>query len=92
MSSTEITIAGAPYVRSRDAARTVHMSPDYVSRLAKRGLIDGKFIDGHWFINEPSLADFLTVQEREKELWRAKLSELRREEQRRFGHPSAVFA
>jgi len=92
MSSTEITIGGAPYVRSRDAARAVHLSSDYVSRLAKRGAIDGKLIDGHWFINEPSLAGFLATQEREKERWRAKLSELRREEQRRAGHPSAVFA
>jgi hypothetical protein len=92
MSSTEITIGGAPYVRSRDAARAAHLSPDYVSRLAKRGLIDGKLIDGHWFINERSLAGFLTVQEREKELWRVQLSELRREEQRRLGHPSAVLA
>ena len=92
MSSTEITIGGAPYVRSRDAARAVHLSADYVSRLAKRGLIDGRLIDGHWYISELSLAAFLAVQEREKELWRARLSELRRDEQRRQGHPSAVFA
>lgn len=92
MSSNEITIGGTPYVRSRDAARAAHLSSDYASRLAKRGAIDGKLIVGHWFINEPSLADFLAVQEREKELWRARLSELRREEQRRFGHPSAVLA
>jgi hypothetical protein len=92
MSSTEITIGGAVFLRSRDAARAVHLSPDYVSRLAKRGLVDAKRIDDCWYVSARSLAAFLTDQEHKKELWRARLSQMRREEQRRLEHPSVVFA
>jgi hypothetical protein len=41
-------------------------------------------------VNVASLKEFLVDQERQKELWRAHLAQMRREEQRRAGHPSAV--
>jgi hypothetical protein len=90
MSSRTIIVAGVTYVRSRDAARSFGISPDYASRLARGNLIDGKLVEGYWFINLASLKEFLADQERQKQLWRAQLAQMRREEQRRAGHPSAV--
>jgi hypothetical protein len=90
MSSRTIVIGGVTYVRSRDAARVVSLAFDYVSRLARAELVDGKLVDGLWFINVASLQQFLADQERQKQIWRARLAELRREEQRLAGHPSAT--
>jgi hypothetical protein len=92
MSSRTIIVAGVTYVRSRDAARSFGISPDYASRLARGGLIDGRLVHGLWFVDLASLEKFLAAQERQKEAWRARLAELRREEQRLAGHPSALFA
>jgi hypothetical protein len=89
MSSRKVVIDGVTYVRSRDAGRAVSLAPDYVSRLARAGLIDGKFVDGLWFVNLASLKEFIAEQERHKEHWRAHLAQLRREEQRLAGHPAA---
>ena len=92
MTSREISISGVTYVRSRDAAQCVNLSPAYISRLARAGLVAGKLVDGLWFVELASLKDFIADQERQKELWRAQLAKLRRNEQRLAGHPSAVIA
>jgi hypothetical protein len=89
MSSRKVIIDGMTYVRSRDAARTVSLAPDYVSRLARAGVVVGKLIQGLWFVNLNSLRAFTVEQDRQKELWRAHLAKLRRQEQRAAGHPSA---
>jgi hypothetical protein len=80
------------YVRSRDAARAVHLAPDSISRLARVGLIAGLVADRLWFVSSDSLRAFMADQQRQKELWRARLSAQRREEQRRAGHPSVLPA
>ena len=90
MSKRTIVISGVTYVRSRDAARLVNFAFDYVSRLARAQLVDGKRVDGLWFINVASLQQFIADQERQKQAWRARLAEMRREEQRLAGHPSAT--
>jgi len=46
MSERSLHIDGIEYLRSRDAARIVHLAPDYASRLARGGLIDGRLIEG----------------------------------------------
>ena len=92
MSSQKIAVDGIPYIRSRDAARVVQLAPDYISRLARGELIDGKLVDGLWFVNLLSLKQFIADQERQKEIWRATLARQRREEQRLAGHPSALPA
>ena len=92
MSDRKILVDGVAYIRSRDAARSVRLAPDYVSRLARGALIDGKLVDGLWFVNVASLKIFLAEQERQKEIWRAQLARQRREEQRVAGHPSALPA
>ena len=39
-------------------------------------------MQGIWFVDLDSVCAFIVEQERQKELWRARLAELRREEQR----------
>jgi hypothetical protein len=49
-------------------------------------------VQGIWFVDLDSVRAFIVEQERQKELWRARLAAIRREEQRAAGHPSALFA
>ena len=90
MSTRKLVIDGIVFVRSRDAARIVQLAPDYVSRLARGELIDGRIVNGLWFVALPSLKAFITDQERQREIWRAELARKRREEQILAGHPSAL--
>jgi hypothetical protein len=92
MSSRKLVIDGTTYIRSRDAAHIVQLAPDYVSRLARGGLIEGRLVEKLWFVTLPSLEAFIADQERQKEIWRAELSRKRREEQILAGHPSALAA
>jgi hypothetical protein len=64
MSDRSINIDGTQYIRSRDAARCVHLTPDYVSRLSRGGLIEGRIVAGLWFVTLPSLQKVITDQER----------------------------
>jgi hypothetical protein len=59
MSSKEIVVSGTAYVRSRDAARIVHLAHDYISRLARGGLIEGQLLDVLWFVSLDSLRAFM---------------------------------
>ena len=86
MSERTVRIQGIEYVRSRDAARLVRLAADELIRLAREELIDGRQVDGLWFVNIPSLKAFLIEQDRQKEIWRAHLARIRREEQRQAGH------
>ena len=92
MSQRSISIGGVEYVRSRDAARLVQLAADYVSRLARENLIDGRQVAGLWFVNLASLKSFIAEQDRQKEIWRQQLARIRREEQLAAGHPSALRA
>ena len=90
MSERKILINGAEFVRARDAARRVCLVPDYVTRLALGELVAGKLVRGLWFVSLASLKQFISDQERQKEIWRAALARQRREEQRLAGHPSTL--
>ena len=92
VSSNSIIIDGVAYVRSRDAAREVGFCRDYVSALARAGLIAGTRTAKSWLIDIASLREFIADQQRQKEVWRARLAQMRREEQRLAGHPSTVLA
>jgi hypothetical protein len=92
MTARTIEIEGVELLRSKDAARVVGLAPDYISRLARAGLIDGRLIENLWFVDLTSLKAFIADQERQKEIWRAELSRQRREEQILAGHPSALAA
>ena len=90
MSSRQIIIESVAYVRSRDAAREVGLCRDYISALARSGLIAGHRVAGSWFVDLASLKKFIAEQERQKEIWRARMALMRREEQRLAGHPAAI--
>ena len=92
MSERSIQIDGVTYLRSRDAARIVNLAPDYISRLARAALIDGRRVENLWFVNLNSLKAFLAEQRQQRESWYAELARQRREEQIRAGHPSALRA
>jgi hypothetical protein len=92
MSSRKVLINGVTYIRSRDAARAVNLALDYVSRLARQEAIAGKRVSSIWFVELASLQNFVAEQERRKELLRARFAQMRREEQRLAGHPSALLA
>ena len=64
--SASILIAGVEYLRSRDAARIVQLAPDYVSRLARENLIDGRQVAGLWFVNLASLKSFIASKNARK--------------------------
>jgi len=87
---SQVFLNGVPYIRSRDVARIVNLAPDYVSRLARAGVIQGHRLNRLWLVNLPSLKAFIAEQERQKAVLRAKLAQMRREEQRLAGHPSAL--
>jgi DNA polymerase IIIc chi subunit len=89
MSSRKVVINGVTYIRSRDAARAVDLALDYVSRLARHGVISGQRVSGIWFVDLTSLQNFIVEQERQKQLLRARFAQMRREEQRLAGHPAA---
>jgi hypothetical protein len=91
MSSRKVLINGVTYIRSRDAARTVNLALDYVSRLARQGTVAGRQVAGIWFIDLSSFQNFVAEQERQKEFLRARFAQMRREEQRLAGHPSALL-
>ena len=90
MSSRKVVLNGVTYIRSRDAERQVHLALDYISRLAREGSIAGSRVSGIWFVNLASLKDFIANQERQKEIWRARLADMRREEQRLAGQRSTI--
>jgi hypothetical protein len=92
MPKRQILIDGVAYVRARDAARVVQLAPDYVSRLARSGLVDGRQINGLWYVSLASLEAFTDDQERQRAIWRAEQARRRREEQLAAGHPSALRA
>jgi len=82
-------IDGVTYIRSRDAARAVNLALDYVSRLARDDEIAGTRVGGIWFVDPKSLQAFIAEQGRQKQIWRVRFAQMRREEQRLAGHPAA---
>ena len=80
MSSDALVIDGVPFVRSRDAVRTVGFTPDYITTLARSGFIMGTPIT--------SLQQFVVEQERINLARRACAPGSRRAAPRR---PSATF-
>jgi hypothetical protein len=87
MSSRKVVIDGVTYIPSRDAARKFHYPTDYVSRMARFGPIEGRRVQGEWFVSLASLQAFVADQAREKKLWRARKAEERKLQQRHPKHP-----
>jgi hypothetical protein len=43
-----------------------------------------------WYVDPNSLDAFIAEQERQKQIWRDRMAQQRREEQRLAGHPGAL--
>ncbi|MFZ2886325.1 MAG: hypothetical protein WA021_00720, partial [Minisyncoccia bacterium] len=65
--SDEIFKDGVRYVRSKIAAHNVGLVPDYVSRMCRSGQVCGVRHSGAWWVDEESLASFLSEQALEYE-------------------------
>jgi len=77
----EITIDGVPFIAARHAAALVGMSPDYLTRWCREGLVKARRItSGIWFVNLQSLQQHLAEREARKAEWRALLSQRLRDE------------
>ncbi|KAB2938003.1 MAG: hypothetical protein K8F92_15575 [Hyphomicrobium sp.] len=72
----EITIDGVPFIAARTAAATVGISPDYLTRWCREGLVTAhRLSSGIWFVNLQSVQQCLAEREAQKALWRAQLSQ-----------------
>ena len=77
----EIQIDGIPFVAARRAAADVGISPDYLTRWCREGLVTARRISsGIWFVNVQSLKQHLADREERKAEWRAQLAQRLREE------------
>lgn len=77
----EIIIDGVPFMAARYAAANVGISPDYLTRWCREGLVTARRVAGGiWFVNLPSLEKYLAEKQARKEIWRAQLAQQRRDE------------
>jgi len=77
----EIVINGVPYIAGKRAASLIGLSPDYVSRWCREGLVDARRLAGGiWFVNTRSFRQYLAVREARKRALREELRENRRDE------------
>jgi hypothetical protein len=74
MPTSELVIDGVAFLCSREAAKLVELSPDYISRLARAGVIHGRLLANQWFVSIPSLQVFSADHERRKQMSRARLA------------------
>lgn len=51
----EIVIEGKHYLSSRRAAEEIGYSQDYVTHLAREGMLDARMVEGLWFISRTAL-------------------------------------
>lgn len=78
--STITHSSGIAYVSSKDAARSVGYTSDYIARLAREGKIISRREGIQWFVELGSLQMFLKAVERSREERKAQLREERRKE------------
>ena len=77
----EIQIDGTPYIAARSAAGLVGISPDYLTRWCREGLVQAKRLAGGvWFVNLASVRQHLAEKEERKKLWHEQLAQQRKQE------------
>ncbi|MCZ7594276.1 MAG: hypothetical protein M5U16_04670 [Hyphomicrobium sp.] len=65
-----------PFIAARNAAAIVGISPDYLTRWCREGLVTARRLSsGIWFVNLKSVQEHLAEREAHKVLWRAQLSQ-----------------
>ena len=65
---------GENFIPAKEVAAEFGYTPDYVSKLAREGKIDGEKVGRIWFVEKSSFQSFLDHIEKEKELRRQQLS------------------
>ncbi|MDB4516912.1 hypothetical protein N9089_04855, partial [Crocinitomicaceae bacterium] len=76
------------WLPSKEVAKRHNLVPDYVSRLARTGKVDGKKIDGVWYVNRNSFQAFRDNQASEKAKRSASIKEARKNE---YAHDDATI-
>ena len=64
---TEFIQDGIRYVPCKVVAKSVDLSPEYLTRFCRERLIMAVFHKGVWYVHEGSLYTFLEKQRREQE-------------------------
>jgi len=83
MAENELLQDSIRYVPSKVAAKRVGLSPDYISRFCRQGLVTATWHRGMWWVNEASLDKFVAEQARQREEYNRKLAaETRKETER----------
>ena len=79
----EINIDGVHFMAARRAAARVGVSPDYLTRWCREGLVSARRLAGGvWFVSVPALENYLAEKETRKNLWRVQLAQQRRQDRR----------
>ena len=80
MHDRTLTLLHQQWLPSKDAASKVGLVSDYISRLCRSGEVEGKKVDGVWYVNMASLRVFLEEVSVKKQKLRERLAEERRAE------------
>src|SRR5713226_135441 len=80
VSKNEISMDGVRYVSAGEAATDFGFVRDYVTRLARIGKIRGRKIGKNWYVEHPTLQQYVIFSEHERAVRTKELSELRRRE------------
>src|SRR5438132_14084801 len=75
-----IVADGARYALTRVVAKSANLSPNYITRFCREGLVQAVRNNGLWYVNEDSLRNFLADQARQREEWNQGQSRRRKEE------------
>ena len=76
----EIYINKNKYISSKRGAEITKYTYDYLSRLAREGIIEGRKFGRAWYLEESSLNDFIEEIEKEKEIQSREKSDARKKE------------
>ena len=65
-------------ISSKELARRVGYTNDYISRLCRYGKVEGEKIGNTWYVDELSLNKFISSQESQNKNWNGELSQKRK--------------
>jgi hypothetical protein len=75
-----INLLNRQMISSKELARRVGYTNDYISRLCRFGKIEGEKIGNTWYVDELSLKKFIDSQENQNKDWNGELSKRRKVE------------
>jgi len=81
---SEFVQDGIRYVPTKAIAKSVDLSPDYLTRFCREGKVAAVFHKGAWYVSEASLTTFLADEARRRDEQNRKLSEEAKQEVERL--------